>query len=49
VPQIQGSLKHDAARAAKRSDKTVAGFRAREVPGSFSVENELVIEKAGTR
>lgn len=31
------------------SDKTVAGFRAREVPGSFSVENDLVVEKAGTR
>ena len=27
------------------SDKTVAGFRAREVPGSFGVENELVVEK----
>jgi hyperosmotically inducible protein len=30
------------------SDKTVAGLRAREVPGSFSVENELVVEKPGT-
>jgi hyperosmotically inducible protein len=29
------------------SDKTVAGLRAREVPGSFSVENELVVEKVG--
>jgi hypothetical protein len=27
------------------SDKTVAGMRAREVPGSFGVENELVVEK----
>ena len=27
------------------SDKTVAGMRAREVPGSFGIENELVIEK----
>lgn len=27
------------------SDKTVAGIRAREVPGSFSVENELVVER----
>ena len=26
------------------SDKTVAGMRAREVPGSFGVENELVVE-----
>jgi hyperosmotically inducible protein len=29
------------------SDKTVAGLRAREVPGSFGVENELVIENQG--
>jgi hyperosmotically inducible protein len=28
------------------SDKTVAGLRAREVPGSFGVENELAVEKA---
>jgi hypothetical protein len=28
------------------SDKTVAGLRAREVPGAFGVENELVVEKA---
>jgi hyperosmotically inducible protein len=27
------------------SDKTVAGMRAREVPGAFAVENELVVEK----
>jgi hypothetical protein len=27
------------------SDKTVAGMRAREVPGSLGVENELVVEK----
>jgi hyperosmotically inducible periplasmic protein len=26
------------------SDKTVAGLRAREVPGSFGVENELAVE-----
>ena len=26
-------------------DKTVAGMRAREVPGSFGVENELAVEK----
>jgi len=26
------------------ADKTVAGTRAREVPGSFGVENELVVE-----
>ena len=31
------------------SDKTVAGLRAREVPGSFSVENELVVEHSGRR
>ena len=28
------------------SDKTIAGVRAREVPGSFAVENELVIERS---
>ena len=28
------------------SDKTVAGLRAREVPGAFAVENELVVEKS---
>jgi hypothetical protein len=27
------------------SDKTVAGFRAREVPGTFGVENELLVAK----
>ncbi len=27
------------------SDKTVAGFRAREVPGTFGVENELLVSK----
>ena len=27
------------------SDKTVAGMRAREVPGSFSMENQLVVRK----
>ena len=31
------------------SDKTVAGMRAREVPGSFGVENELVVEKATSK
>jgi BON domain-containing protein len=31
------------------SDKTVAGMRAREVPGSFGVENELAVEKAQPR
>jgi hypothetical protein len=30
-------------------DKTVAGLRAREVPGSFSVENELVVERSESR
>jgi hyperosmotically inducible protein len=29
------------------SDKTVAGLRAREVPGSFGVENELMVENQG--
>ena len=29
------------------SDKTVAGMRARGVPGSFAVENELTIEGTG--
>ena len=28
------------------SDKTIAGMRAREVPGSFAVENELAVEKS---
>ena len=27
------------------SDKTVAGLRAREVPGSFGVDNQLMVEK----
>jgi hypothetical protein len=31
------------------SDKTVAGLRAREVPGSFSVDNDLIIEKSRSR
>jgi BON domain-containing protein len=31
------------------SDKTVAGFRAREVPGTFGVENELVVERGDNR
>jgi osmotically-inducible protein OsmY len=30
-------------------DKTVAGFRARDVAGSFGVENELVVENAHGR
>jgi hypothetical protein len=30
-------------------DKTVAGVRAREGPGSFSVENELVVERSERR
>ena len=29
------------------ADKTVAGMRAREVPGSFGVENELMVENQG--
>jgi hyperosmotically inducible protein len=28
------------------SDKTIAGMRARQVPGSFGVENELVVENS---
>jgi hyperosmotically inducible protein len=28
------------------ADKTIAGMRAREVPGSFGVENELVVENS---
>jgi hyperosmotically inducible periplasmic protein len=31
------------------SDKTVAGLRAREVPGSFGVENELVVENSRSK
>jgi hyperosmotically inducible protein len=31
------------------SDKTIAGMRAREVPGSFSVENQLVVRKQTDR
>jgi hyperosmotically inducible protein len=31
------------------NDKTVAGFRAREVPGTFGVENQLVVEKSDRR
>jgi hypothetical protein len=26
-------------------DKTVAGIRASQIPGAFSVENKLVVEK----
>jgi BON domain len=28
------------------SDKTVAGMRAREVPGSFAVDNQLIVENS---
>jgi len=31
------------------SDKTVAGLRAREVPGTFNVENQLVVERNDRR
>jgi len=31
------------------SDKTVAGFRAREVPGTFDVDNQLVVERSDRR
>ena len=31
------------------SDKTVAGLRAREVPGTFDVENQLVVEGSARR
>ena len=31
------------------SDKTVAGIRAREVPGSFGVDNDLTVPQKGTR
>jgi len=31
------------------SDKTVAGLRAREVPGTFEVENQLVVEGSARR
>jgi hypothetical protein len=31
------------------NDKTVAGLRAREVPGTFGVENQLVVEKSDRR
>ena len=31
------------------SDKTVAGLRAREVPGTFGVENQLVVERSDNR
>jgi hyperosmotically inducible protein len=30
------------------SDKTVAGMKAREVPGSFAVDNELVVDNGTT-
>jgi osmotically-inducible protein OsmY len=28
------------------SDKTIAGMRAREVPGAMAVENDLIVENA---
>ena len=28
------------------SDKTLAGMRAREVPGAFGVDNQLIVEKS---
>jgi hypothetical protein len=28
------------------SDKSVGGLRAREVPGTFGVENQLMVEKS---
>jgi hypothetical protein len=31
------------------NDKTVAGLRAREVPGTFAVENQLVVERSDRR
>jgi Predicted periplasmic or secreted lipoprotein len=31
------------------NDKTVAGLRAREVPGTFDVANQLVVEGSGKR
>jgi hypothetical protein len=31
------------------NDKTLAGIRAREVPGSFDVENALVVERSKAR
>ena len=31
------------------NDKTVAGLRAREVPGTFDVENQLVVERGDWR
>jgi hyperosmotically inducible protein len=31
------------------SDKTVAGMKAREVPGSFAVDNELVVDNGSTK
>jgi hyperosmotically inducible periplasmic protein len=31
------------------SDKTVAGMKAREVPGSFAVNNELVVDNGSTK
>ena len=30
------------------SDKTVAGLKARQVPGTFGVENELMVDKKGS-
>ena len=33
----------------QESDKTVAGLRAREVPGTFGVDNQLVVERNNSR
>ena len=30
-------------------DKTLGGLRARDVPGSFGVDNELAVEKAAQK
>ena len=27
------------------SDKTIAGMKAREVPGSFAIDNQLMVER----
>jgi len=31
------------------NDKTVAGLRSREVPGTFDVDNQLVVERSDRR
>ena len=30
-----------------QEDKNVAGIKARQVPGAFGVENDLIVEKVG--